>query len=142
MTMSLISTEKCQKSEQAKFGRASLLYPRTLEMLDQVDVFDPMAEIAHIARGYVNYNAGKRVVSGSYHSVFNSMHGTFFDYVINIRQKYSEQIFRKSFEEHGGTFYEAYELLSIVQDDDAVDDYALTVRVRDNATGEEHAIQW
>lgn len=118
------------------------MYPRTLEMLDQVDVFEPMAEIAHIARGYVNYNAGKRVISGTYHSLFNQLHGTYFDYVINIRQRYSEEIFRKSFEENEGTFYERYELVSIVQDDDAVDDYALTVRVKNNADGEEHQIKW
>ena len=119
-----------------------MLYPRTLELLDQVDVFDSMIEIAHIARGYVNYNAGKRVISGSYHSVFNSMHGTFFDYVINIRQRYSEQIFQQSFEEHGGTFYEACELLSIVHDENAADDYVLTVRVKDSAAGKEHEIKW
>ncbi|KFY15822.1 hypothetical protein V492_01751 [Pseudogymnoascus sp. VKM F-4246] len=140
MGISTAVVEKCQKSEQAKYGRASLLYPRTLEMLDQVDVFEPMAEIAHIARGYVNYNAGKRKISGTYHCLFNQLHGTYFDYVINIRQTYSEEIFRNSFEEKGGTFYEGYELVSIVQDDDAVDDYALTVRVKNNANGEEHQI--
>jgi phenol 2-monooxygenase len=118
------------------------LYPRTLELLDQVDVFEQMAEIAHISRGYVNYNGGKRVISGTYHSMFNQLQGTYFDYVINIRQKYSEQIFRKAFESYGGTFYEEYELVSIVQDDDAVDDYALTVRVKNNATGEENEIKW
>lgn len=143
MTVDPNCIEKCKKSEQAKYGRASLLYPRTLEMLDQVDVWEPMSEIAHIARGYVNYNnAGKRVISGTYHSLFNQLHGTYFDYVVNIRQRYSEEIFRKSLEETGGTFYEQHELVSIVQDDDAVDDYALTVRLRNNANGEEHVIKW
>ncbi|GAM43000.1 hypothetical protein TCE0_044r17462 [Talaromyces pinophilus] len=139
--ISAVVLEKCKKSEQARFGRASLLYPRTLELLDQVDVFEQMAEIAHISRGYVNYNGGKRVISGTYHSMFNQLQGTYFDYVINIRQKYSEQIFRKAFESYGGTFYEEYELVSIVQDDDAADDYTLTVRVKNNATGEENEIK-
>ncbi|QGA17831.1 hypothetical protein EYB26_005507 [Talaromyces marneffei] len=139
--ISTVVIEKCKKSEQARFGRASLLYPRTLELLDQVDVWESMAEIAHISRGYVNYNGGKRVISGTYHSIFNQLHGTYFDYVVNIRQKYSEQIFRKAFEGYGGTFYEQYELLSIVQDNNAADDYALTVRVKNNVTGEEHQVK-
>jgi phenol 2-monooxygenase len=54
------------------------------------------------------------VISGSYHSAFNRLHGTYFDYVINIRQRYSEEIFRKSFEDNGGKFYEIYELVSII----------------------------
>jgi phenol 2-monooxygenase len=113
-----------------------------MELLDQVDVWEHMAEIAHISRGYVNYNGGKRVISGTYHSIFNQLHGTFFDYVVNIRQKYSEGIFRRALEEKGGKFYEQYELLSIVQDDAAADDYALTVRVKNTASGEEHQVKW
>jgi phenol 2-monooxygenase len=139
---SLTPAEKSYKHKQAMYGRASTLYPRTLEMLDQLDVLEPMAQIGYIARNYVNFRGGKRATSGGYKMLLSQMHDTYIDYVINIRQKYSEQIFREAYEAKGGRMDEGTELVDLIQDQVSLDDYALTAVIKDGASGQERQVKW
>jgi len=43
------------------YGRACTIYPRTLEMLDQFDLYDAMAQVGFIGQHTFTYVDGKRV---------------------------------------------------------------------------------
>lgn len=45
------------------YGRACTLHPRTLEMLDQLDLLDDMNQIGYICRNSVTWKDGKRITS-------------------------------------------------------------------------------
>ncbi|RSM10899.1 hypothetical protein BHE90_008803 [Fusarium euwallaceae] len=94
-----------------------------------------MAETGFIARNYVNYRDGKREISGGYQMLFTQMHNTYLDYVLNIRQKYSEEIFRASYEARGGIMLEGTELLELIHDPAAPDGYAVTAVTKDVVSG-------
>lgn len=88
-------------------------FPRTLEMLDQYDLFFPLAQVGFVARNAVNYDRdGKRDnTRGPMRHVFDSVQGnTFHDYMLNIRLKYSEEIIQKEYEMLGGIVIADYEL--------------------------------
>lgn len=116
--------EKNYKTKQAKYGRAATVYPRTLEIFDQLDVLEPLAQIGYISRNYVNYRNGKRSGPGGFNALLSQMHDTFCNFVLNIRQKYVEESLQEAFEFHGGKTYEGTELIAFVLNDDASNDYA------------------
>ncbi|RFU24366.1 hypothetical protein B7463_g11973, partial [Scytalidium lignicola] len=81
------------------YGRASTLYPRTLEMLDQVDLLDDFLQVGLVARSSVNFDKdGRRVNSRGWQQVFAQTQGTFIDYLLNIRLKYSEHLIQDALE--------------------------------------------
>ena len=84
------------------YGRATTLYPRTLEMLDQLELLDSLNQIGYIARNSVTYKDGKQVTSRGWHVMFERMHGTFLDYCLNIRQKFTESVVRDALAKIGG----------------------------------------
>ncbi|KAL6236384.1 hypothetical protein BDW75DRAFT_250169 [Aspergillus navahoensis] len=106
------------KNQQAMYGRATTLYPRTLEMLDQLDLLDDLNQIGYVARNSVTFKDGKRVTSRGWQKMFEAMHGTYLDYCLNIRQKYSE------------------ELESFSVDHESKNDYKVTSQVRNVKTDE------
>ncbi|RMJ01906.1 hypothetical protein CDV36_015567 [Fusarium kuroshium] len=67
--------------------------------------------------------------------LFTQMHNTYLDYVLNIRQKYSEEIFRASYEARGGIMLEGTELLELIHDPAAPDGYAVTAVTKDVVSG-------
>jgi phenol 2-monooxygenase len=104
------STEQHDKDHQAMYGRATTLYPRTLEMLDQLDLLDDMNQIGFIGRNSVTYKDGERVTSRGWHTMFQRISGTYLDYCLNIRQKYSEGVFRDAYKRRGGEPYIGWKL--------------------------------
>ncbi|KAL2829601.1 FAD binding domain-containing protein [Aspergillus pseudoustus] len=118
------------------YGRATTLYPRTLEMLDQLDLLDQMNQIGFIGRNSVTYKDGERVTSRGWHTMFQRMDGTYLDYCLNIRQKYSEGVFRDAYKTLGGEPYIGWKLESFSVDHAAEDDYKVTSHIRDLNTDE------
>lgn len=57
MKNELILQEKHNLETKNSQGRATTLYPRTLEMLDQIDLLDEMNQIGFIGRNSVTYVA-------------------------------------------------------------------------------------
>ena len=92
------------------FGRATTLYPRTLELLDQLDLLEILNQVAVIARGSVNYKDGKRVTSRGWHGMFSQMGETFQNYCINIRLKYTEELIAEAYLQHGGKMIVGWEI--------------------------------
>ncbi|KAL3480024.1 pentachlorophenol 4-monooxygenase [Aspergillus californicus] len=128
--------EQHDKDQQAMYGRATTLYPRTLEMLDQLDLLEEMNQIGYVGRNSVTYKDGKRVTSRGWHIMFERMTGTYLDYCLNIRQKYSEEIFRNAYQRIGGNPYIGWKLESYSVNNEAEDDYKVTSHIRNLKTDE------
>ncbi|KAL5000639.1 FAD binding domain-containing protein [Aspergillus recurvatus] len=118
------------------YGRATTLYPRTLEMLDQLDLLDDLNQIGYIGRNSVTFNNGKRVTSRGWQKMFEAMHGTYLDYCLNIRQKYSEEVIRKAYQRLGCEPYIGWKLESFSAGHENENGYKVTSQVRNLKTDE------
>ena len=105
------------------YGRATTLYPRTLEMLDQLGLLDDLNQIGYIARNSVTYKGNRRVTSRGWHVMFQRMHGTYLDYCLNIRQKYSEEVIRDAYEVLRGNPYIGWKLDSFSVEEGSYENY-------------------
>ena len=121
--------EQHDKTQQDTYGRACTLFPRTLEMLDQLNLLDEMLQVGLIGRGSVTYKDGQRVHDRGWEMV-SRMTDTYHDYCLNIRQKYSEDIFRSALERRGGKVNAGWTLKDFVLDD-TVDDYRISAEITD-----------
>ena len=117
------------------YGRATTLYPRTLEMLDQLDLLEDLNQIGYIGRNSVTYKDGKRVTSRGWHVMFERMHGTFLDYCLNLRQKYSEGVIQEAYARVGGRSFVGWKLEEFVVDPEE-EDYKVVSQIREVKTGE------
>ncbi|RDW59344.1 Pentachlorophenol 4-monooxygenase [Aspergillus mulundensis] len=133
--------EQHDKDQQAMYGRATTLYPRTLEMLDQLDLLDDLNQIGYVGRNSVTFKDGQRVTSRGWHRMFEAMHGTYLDYCLNIRQKYSEEVIRAAYRKLGGNPYIGWKLESFSIDHESQNDYKVTSQIRNVRTDETAVIK-
>ncbi|KAJ5643727.1 uncharacterized protein N7484_006234 [Penicillium longicatenatum] len=105
-----IVVEQHEKVQQPMYGRACTLHPRTLEMLDQLDLLDDLNQIGYICRNSVTWKDGKRITSRGWHLMFDRMDGTFMDYCLNLRQRYSEDVIREAYIHAGGQLHMGWKL--------------------------------
>ncbi|KAF7588083.1 hypothetical protein BBP40_006182 [Aspergillus hancockii] len=124
-----VVVEKHDKEQQAMYGRAITLYPRTLEMLDQLELLDELNQIGYVGRNSVTYNDGKRVTSRGWHVMFQRMTGTYLDYCLNIRQKYSENVIRDAYQSAGGRAYIGWTLEDFTVGNSREDDHKVVSRI-------------
>ncbi|KZT32761.1 FAD/NAD(P)-binding domain-containing protein [Sistotremastrum suecicum HHB10207 ss-3] len=88
--------EQHDRARQGLYGRACVLFARTLELMDQLGVYQDISEIGYIMKGAYTYRDGQPVVGKGWVFVDKTLKdNTFFEYTIGIRQKYSEDVFRK-----------------------------------------------
>lgn len=118
------------------YGRATTLYPRTLEMLDQLELLDEMNQIGFVARNSVTYKDGKLVTSRGWHVMFERMHGTFLDYCLNMRQKFSESVYRDAYSRIGGRSFIGWKLEDFTVDNSVEDDFKVTSRLTQVSSGD------
>jgi phenol 2-monooxygenase len=59
--VSVCVVERYEKETQDAFGRAIALFPRTSELLDQLDLIEPMLQMGFACKTSVTYKDGKRV---------------------------------------------------------------------------------
>lgn len=112
------------------YGRACTLHPRTLEMLDQLDLLDDMNQIGYIYRNSVTWKDGKRITSRGWHLMFDRMDGTFMDYCLNLRQRYSEDVIREAYSDAGGQLYMGWKLEGFSVHLSQYTDFKVTSKVR------------
>jgi phenol 2-monooxygenase len=105
-------------------------------MLDQLDLLDDMNQIGFIGRNSVTYKDGERVTSRGWHTMFQRISGTYLDYCLNIRQKYSEGVFRDAYKRRGGEPYIGWKLEYFSVDPASEDDYKVTSHIRNLKTDE------
>lgn len=116
------------------YGRASTLYPRTIELLDQLDLLEKLTQIGFIGRSSVTFKDGKRVTTRGWHPMFSMMHGTYFDYLLNIRLKYSEAIMKQAYEDLGGLVHVGWVLEDIAIEQGAVDGRRVSATIRETSS--------
>ncbi|CZR68335.1 related to 2-polyprenyl-6-methoxyphenol hydroxylase and related FAD-dependent oxidoreductases [Phialocephala subalpina] len=111
MNISTCIVEPLDKNNMPMYGRACTLFPRTLEMLDQLELLDEFNQVGLIGRSNVNYDKnGQRVTNRGWQHLLSNMHGTFLDYFLNIRLKYSERLIQDAYEQNGGKVLVGWEL--------------------------------
>ncbi|KAJ3945513.1 hypothetical protein N0V92_013473 [Colletotrichum tropicale] len=112
---------------QESFGRAITLFPRTLELLEQVGVAEDMVQAGNVARGIAAYQEGKRTPAVGQQTMFTAMNGTFHNYVLNIRQKNSQAIFAAKYKAVSGNNVQyQWELIDYQIDQAPQDGYNIT----------------
>jgi phenol 2-monooxygenase (NADPH) len=129
--------ERHDKQNGPMYGRASTLYPRSLEMLDQLDLLDEINQLGFVARNSVTFDKnGKRVTSRGWHTIFEKTHGTFQDYLLNIRLKYSEGVFTIAYERLGRRVLVGWTLKDLVINENEEEDYRVTSVIQKIGSGE------
>ncbi|KAK4057887.1 hypothetical protein OIO90_001106 [Microbotryomycetes sp. JL221] len=109
--------EMLDKPNMATYGRATTLWPRSLELLDALDLLDPMLEAGVISRNGVNFKDGKIVNGGLVFGHRMDKHGdTRFKFAFHLRQKETEQCIVESYEALGNQVHFGHELVSFEQD--------------------------
>ena len=87
--------EQHDRAKQTMYGRAAMIAPRSLEMLDQLDLADALGQIGFVVRGQISYKNGKRVDSVS--SPASGITDTFFDHLLLCRQRYTEDVIHQGY---------------------------------------------
>ena len=129
MGIKTYAVEQHDKSTQAMYGRACVLYPRTMEMLDQLDLGETLQQIGFIGRSTVTYHDGVRVRGRGWGFISKPL-DTFFDYCLNIRQKYSENVFRDAAKALGTSMHSNTKLVDFTIDD-GQSDYKITAKLQE-----------
>lgn len=123
------------------YGRACTLYPRTLEYLDQYELLDEMLQVGFIARQSVNFDShGRRNVDRGWHSMFLEMSDSMLPFILNIRLKYSEDIFEVAYKQQGGTLLTGVEMTTLDLADPNGLEYS-KVHVKNRASGRESVME-
>ena len=90
--------EQREREEQARYGRAAMIAPRTLEILDQLDLADALGQIGFVVRGQASYKNGQRVENIT--AASSNIKDTFFDYLLLCRQRYTEDIIQDGYRKY------------------------------------------
>lgn len=105
------------------YGRASTLAPRTQELLDALDLFDDLAQEALLSNRSFTYSNGERVAGRGWTYFQQKNPDTFFHTHLNLRLKFSEDIFRARLAELGSFVQAPVRLTAFTLDQNAKEDY-------------------
>lgn len=121
-------------------GRATTLYPRSLELLEQVDVTKRLMQEGFVGRNSVCYLGGKRANERGWNIIMSHFKSSFHDYCLNIRQHSSEDAIRKLYEAHGKSVGYGWKLSSF-SIDTTIDDGFNVSATLENEVGEIHRVR-
>lgn len=139
---SIAIIEKHPKSSQDQYGRAITLYPRSSEMLDQLGLADELAQEWFAYRSTASYDRDGNEVQGRGWAFMENMKDTQWDFALVLRQKYQEEIFRRSLRELGVRLETPVELVDIpVEETMSEDGYRITAVTKNWETGFEESIK-
>ena len=132
--VSTFVVEQHDRAKQSAYGRAAMIAPRTLEMLDQLDLADALGQIGFVVRGQVSYKDGERVESLT--AASSNISDTFFDYLLLCRQRYTEDVIRDGYSSYSGTsvHYGARLVDFAVEDIDKEYTVKSTIETKDKGT--------
>jgi phenol 2-monooxygenase len=133
VTVSII--EKHSKSSQDQYGRAITLYPRSVEMLDQLGLADDLAQECFACRSTVSYDPSGNEIEGRGWYFMENMKDTVWDFALVLRQKYQEEIFREHLRELGVKLEAPVELIDVSILESATDGFKVSATLRDGASG-------
>ncbi|PVH99998.1 FAD/NAD(P)-binding domain-containing protein [Periconia macrospinosa] len=130
--------EKRYRDEQATYGRAASLFARSLELLEQVDLTEDLVQEGFISRGGVNFKDGKRVDARGWNLMYQHSKRSFHDYNLNLRQRYTEDVFRNRYANQGKTVWEGWELVQFSIDTTPDDGCNISAVLNHSSLGEKH----
>lgn len=134
--------EKRELDVQEKFGRACTLYPRTLELLDLLDLSGDIIQAAYIGRQYGVFKDGQRVHRRTFQSMFPLMDQSFHNYITNIRQNNSQRVFTSRYKsDFGKRVHYGWELVQQAVDSSLGDGYNVTATLSHVSLGE-RMVRW
>ncbi|KAJ3736786.1 FAD binding domain-containing protein [Lentinula guzmanii] len=127
--------EQDDKTRIPSYGRASTLWPRTIELLDQLDLAEPLLQAGMITRSGLHFHEGRRVKGGlMYGSRMDKLGDTFFKFALHLRQRLTEEIIAEAALGDYGfqpMILHQIESYTIDQNDDS---YPVTVQIKDLRT--------
>lgn len=110
------------------YGRAAMMAPRCLEMLEQLDLADALTQIGYVVRGQVQYKAGKKVNDTITYASSN-ITDTFYDHLLLVRQKYTEETFHSGYQKCSGASVHYGSILRGFQLDEQGTDYKVKTEI-------------
>ncbi|KAG7095492.1 hypothetical protein E1B28_006231 [Marasmius oreades] len=124
--------EQEDKTRSARYGRATTFWPRTIELLDQLDLADRLLQTGVVSRSGLHFHEGRRVKGGiMYGSRMDRLGDTFFKFALHLRQRLTEEQFSSALEEYGFQHHNRHVIESYSIHDGIADDHPVTVRARD-----------
>jgi phenol 2-monooxygenase len=119
------------------FGRATTLYPRSVELLEQVGLAETFCQAGFVGRLAVNYRNGKRVNHRGWGSMFEPWNKSFHDYALSIRQKNSEELIRQDYYKTSGKdVWYGWQLQAFAIDEGKADGYNVSATISHPEAGE------
>jgi hypothetical protein len=116
--------------------------PRSLELLDTMDLAGEMLQEGFVARASANYKDGKRVAARGWHHIFSSIGESYHDYILNIRQNSSRKIFTARYKaDFGKDIHHGWKIESFEHDSATGDGYNITAQVVHASKGTQR-IRW
>lgn len=113
--------EQRDRKEQMVYGRAAMIAPRCLEMLEQLGLADALLQVGFAVRGQVSYKDGENLGMSTYTS--SNISDTFYDFLLLVRQKYTEEVFHDGYRKYSGTSVHYCTKVKEIRIDDQVEDY-------------------
>ncbi|KAJ7650743.1 FAD binding domain-containing protein [Roridomyces roridus] len=124
--------EQENKATLPHYGRATTMWPRTIELLDQLDLADRLMQIGVVTRNALHFRDGRRSEGGlMFGSRMDQLGDTFYKFSLHLRQRLTEEQFTEALEEHGFGQNRRTSIDGFTIDEDSLDGYPVTVRARD-----------
>ncbi|KAH7878619.1 FAD binding domain-containing protein [Lentinula edodes] len=122
---------------QSSYGRASTMWPRTIELLDQLDLAEPLIQAGMITRSGLHFHEGRRVKGGlMYGNRMDKLGDTFFKFALHLRQRLTEEIFADAASKEIGSTHMMLHRMQGFTIDQNEDSHPVTVQIKDLNTEE------
>ncbi|CAK5272934.1 unnamed protein product [Mycena citricolor] len=124
--------EQDDKKTMPCYGRATTLWPRTIELLDQLDLGERMMQTGVVTRNALHFYNGRRSHGGlMFGGRMDKLGDTFFKFSLHLRQRLTEEHFSDALEELGVQQHMRQRIEGYTIDENSADGYPVSVRVRD-----------
>lgn len=105
-------------------------------------MFDQMAQVGFFGHNTVTYKNGQLVPGRGWQILFKAMKDSYHSYILNIRQKYSEDLLRMNYESFGYEVQYGWEVVQYDMDSSLGDGCNISVRIKHAETQEEKTVRW
>ncbi|KAK7032807.1 pentachlorophenol 4-monooxygenase, partial [Favolaschia claudopus] len=120
--------EESNKRSMPYYGRATTMWPRTIEILDQLDLAERLLQIGVVTRNSLHFRDGRRSTGGlMYGSRMDKLGDTFSKFSLHLRQRRIEEQIAEAIEKQGVDLHMCKRFEGFSSEED---EYPLTVRVR------------
>ncbi|KAL8783595.1 MAG: hypothetical protein Q9213_004524 [Squamulea squamosa] len=101
MGISTYVVEATPKAYQHVLGRAAVISPRTLELLDQLDLADDLLQQGFVYKQTASFRDGQRLNIHPWNFV-TKIDDTAYNFILHLQQMHIRDIFKRALEKYGG----------------------------------------